>query len=72
MDPLSDALETNQQTSFGQAHHRFLRLSGGPRGFHRHEGAKKAGLVHARPLLNGLKGWIERGFETVGLEPTSW
>jgi membrane protein DedA with SNARE-associated domain/rhodanese-related sulfurtransferase len=28
---------------------------------------KKAGLAQARPLLNGLKGWIERGFETVGL-----
>jgi NAD(P)-dependent dehydrogenase (short-subunit alcohol dehydrogenase family) len=25
------------------------------------------GLAQARPLLNGLKGWIERGFETVGL-----
>lgn len=32
---------------------------------------KKAGLAHARPLLNGLKGWIEGGFETVGLEPAS-
>jgi membrane protein DedA with SNARE-associated domain/rhodanese-related sulfurtransferase len=29
---------------------------------------KKAGLAHARPLLKGLKGWIEKGFETVGLE----
>jgi rhodanese-related sulfurtransferase len=32
---------------------------------------RKAGLAHARPLLNGLKGWIESGFETVGLEPAS-
>jgi membrane protein DedA with SNARE-associated domain/rhodanese-related sulfurtransferase len=32
---------------------------------------KKAGLAKARPLLNGLRGWIESGFETVGLEAAS-
>jgi len=32
---------------------------------------KKAGVAHARPLLNGLRGWIESGFDTVGLKPAS-
>ncbi len=32
---------------------------------------KKASLAKACPLLNGLKGWIESGFDAVGLEPTS-
>ncbi len=32
---------------------------------------KKASLAKACPLLNGLKGWIESGFDTVGLEPAS-
>ena len=29
---------------------------------------KKHGLSHARPLLNGLKGWVASGFETKTLE----
>jgi len=32
---------------------------------------KKASLAKARPLLNGLKGGIESGFDIVGLEPAS-